>query len=55
MQSVKLTFLFSSIKHTFWHFSRRARCEICSKLTIKTQEYIRLKIKLKTKTPLTSF
>ena len=33
LQSVKLTFSFSSIKHVFRHFSRRARCEICSKLT----------------------
>ena len=32
VQSVTLTFLsfFSSIKNVFWHFSRRARCEICS-------------------------
>ena len=50
-----LFFLFSSIKHVFRHFSRRARCEICSKLTIKTPEYVKLKIKLKIKTPLTSF
>ena len=48
-------FLFSSIKHVFRHFSRRATCEICSKLTIKTAEYVMLTIKLKIKTPLTSF
>ena len=50
-----LFFLFSSIKHEFWHFSRRPRFEICSKLTIKTPEYVKLTIKLKIKTPLTSF
>ena len=53
LQSVKLFFLFSSIKHIFWHFPRRARCEICSKLTVKTPEYLKLTIKLKIKTPLT--
>ena len=38
LQSVKLnTFLlFSSIKLVFWHILRRAGCEICLKLTIKT-------------------
>ena len=50
-----LFFLFSSIKHVFRHFSRRARCKICSKLTIKIPEYVKLMIKLKIKTPLTSF
>ena len=45
-----LFFLFSSIKHVFRHFSRRARCEICSKLTIMTPEYVKLTIKLKIKT-----
>ena len=57
LQPVKLTFLsfFSNIKHVFWHFSRHAKCEICSKLTIKTPEYVNLTIKLKIKTPLTSF
>ena len=38
-----LFFLFSSKKLVFWHFSRRARYEICST------------IKLKIKTPLASF
>ena len=50
-----LFFLFSSIKHVFWHFERPARFEVCSKLTIKTPEYVKLTIKLKIKTPLTSF
>ena len=37
LQSVKLTFLsFFKYKHVFRHFSRRASCEICSQLTIKT-------------------
>ena len=44
-------FLFSSIKLAFWHISRRARCEICSKLPLKAPEYVKLTIK----TPLTSF
>ena len=48
-----LFFLFSSMKHVFRHFSCRARCETCSKL--KTPEYTKLTIKLKIKTPLTSF
>ena len=49
LQSVKHTFsfIFSSIKHVFWHFSRHGRCEICLKLTIKTPEYIKLTINLK--------
>ena len=55
LQSVKLTFSFSSIKHVFRHFSRRARCEICSKFTIKTPKHVKLTIKLKIKTSLTSF
>ena len=46
---------FFSIKYVFWHFSRRATCEICSKLTIKTPEYVKLIIKLKIKKPMTSF
>ena len=56
LQSVKLnTFLlFSSIKLVFWHILRRAGCEICLKLKIKTPEYIKLTIKLTIKTPLTS-
>ena len=55
LQSVKLNFLFSSIKHVFRYFLCRARCEICSKITIKTPEYVKLMIKLKIKKPLTSF
>ena len=42
-----LNFLFSNIKHVFRDFARRARCEICSKLTIKTPEYVKLPIKFK--------
>ena len=49
-----LFFLFSSIKYVFWDFSRRTRCEICSKFTIRTPENLKLIIKLKLKTPLTS-
>ena len=48
-------FLFSSIKRVFLHFSRHARCEISSKLTIKTPEYVNLRIKLKIKAPFTLF
>ena len=57
LNMVKLTFcfFFSGIKHVFRHFSRRRICEICSVLTIKTPEYVKLTIKLKIKTPLTSF
>ena len=47
MQPAKLSFLFSSIKHVFCHFSPRARCEICSKLTIKTPEYVNDEVKNK--------
>ena len=50
-----LFFLFSSIKHIFRRFSRRARCEIYSKLTVKTPEYVKLMIKSKIKTSLMSF
>ena len=50
-----IIFLSSSIKHVFFDFSRRGRCETCSKLTIKIPEYLKLTIKLKIKTPLTSF
>ena len=45
---------FLSIKPVFRHFSRRARCEIRSKLTIKTPEYVKLTIKLEIKTLLLS-
>ena len=47
-QSMKFTFLsfFFSIKHVFRH----ARSDICSKLTIKTPEYVKLTIMLKKKT-----
>ena len=50
-----LFILFFSMKHVFRHFLGRARFEICLKLTIKTPEYVKLTIKLKIKTPLTSF
>ena len=50
-----LFFLFSSIKHIFRRFSRRARCEIYSKLTVKTPEYVKLMVKSKIKTSLMSF
>ena len=50
-----LFFLFSSIKHVLRHFPRRARREICPKLTIKTPEYVKLTIKFEVKTLLTSF
>ena len=55
LQSVILTVLSFFQYKVFLHFSRRTRCEICSKLTIKTPEYVNLTIKLKIKTPLTSF
>ena len=57
LQPVKLTFpfFFSSIKQVFSNLSCRARCDICSKLTIKTPEYVKLTIKFKIKAPLTSF
>ena len=48
LQSVKLTFFFPSIKHVFRNFSRRARCETCSKLTRKVNDKVKKK-------PLTSF
>ena len=35
------------------NISNRARCETCSKLTIKAPEYVQTTIKLKIKTPLT--
>ena len=35
--SFLLFFLFPSKNLVFWHLSCRARCEICSKLTIKTR------------------
>ena len=41
--------LFSSIKHVFWHFLHRTRCEICCKLTIKTLEYLKVNDKVKNK------
>ena len=44
-----LFFVFCCIKHIFQYFSPHARCEIFSKLTIKTPEYIKLTIKLKNK------
>ena len=49
------TLLLSSIKQVFRHFSLRARCEMCSKLTIKIPEYVKLTIKLKIRTQFTSF
>ena len=52
LQSVKLVlFLFSCTKFVFLHISRRWICEICSKLAIKTLEYVTLMIKLTKKTP----
>ena len=59
-QSFKPIFIsfFPIIKHVSRHLSRRARCEICSKLPIrirKTSEYLKLTIKLKLKISLTSF
>ena len=42
------SFFFFSLKHQ--HFSPHARCEICSKLTIKTPGYVKLMIKLKIQT-----
>ena len=48
-------FLFLPVEHVFWHFSSCAKCEICSKLTVKTPEYTKLAIKLNKKTVLTSF
>ena len=42
-------------RHVFWHFLCRARCQIYSKQTIKTPEYLKLTVKLKLKTPLASF
>ena len=51
-----LTFLsFFQHKTRIWHISRRERCEICSKLTIKTPEYVELTIKLTIKPPFKSF
>ena len=50
-----LFFLFSSLKLVFWHISHRARCKICSKLTIKAPDYVKSTINLTIKTPLTSF
>ena len=44
-------FLFSSIKLVFWHISHHWRYEICSKLIIKTPEYVTVTIKLTIKTP----
>ena len=35
------------------NISNHARCETCSKLTIKAPEYVQTTIKLKIKTPLT--
>ena len=39
----------------FWHISRCTSYGICSKVTIKAPEYVKLTIKLTIKTPLTSF
>ena len=56
LQKVEKNKIFNlqSAKISFFHYkpriSRRARCEICSKLTIKTPEYVKLTIKLKIKT-----
>ena len=50
-----LLFLFFQYKICIWHISRRARFEICSKLTIKIPEHVKLTIKLTIKTSLTLF
>ena len=42
-------------KPAFQHISHCARCEICSKLTIKSPECVKLMIKLTIKTSLTLF
>ena len=39
----------------FWHISCRARCEICLKLTIETQDYVKLVIELTLKMKSKSF
>ena len=51
LQSVKLTLLsfFQYKEGILAFFTLCARYEICSKLTIKTPEYVKLKIKLKNK------
>ena len=52
----ELNFLsFFQYKARIFAFSRHARCEISSKLTIKTPEYVNLRIKLKIKAPFTLF
>ena len=51
--SIRLTFIIRI--SVFFMFSCRVKCEIYSKLTIKTPEYITLTIKLKITTPFTSF
>ena len=55
--STYFSFFFFSIKKIFWHFLCPARCEICSKLKIKTPGYVKLiiTIKWKIKTWSTSF
>ena len=49
------SFFFSRTKIVFRHTLRRVRFEICSKLTIKTPEDLKLTIKLTIKIPLTSY
>ena len=53
LQSLNLTLLFIQYKARILAFSRRSRCEICSKLTVETPKYVQLMIKLKIKTQLT--
>ena len=48
-------FVFNCGKIVFRYISRCARCERCSKLKIKTPEFVKITIKLTIKTPLTSF
>ena len=50
-----LFFPFPSVKLVFWHISCHAWSEICSKLTLKVQKKVKLTIKLKINTSLTSF
>ena len=56
LQYAGLTFhYFLQYKGRILAFLYRARCEICSNLTIKTPEYVKLMINFKTKILLTSF
>ena len=48
-------FVFNCGKIVFRYISRCARCERCSKLKIKTPEFVKMTIKVTIKTPLTWF